>query len=196
MSPIAADTNNNRAAYAALAAGKHSDPFAVLGVHRQGVSRVVRAFQPKAESVKVIDTHGEELVEMERVHRDGVFAAIMPPRLRHYLLRLTTHSGHSYDIEDPYRFPPTLGDLDLYLLGEGSDKKIYDKLGAQVRVFAGIRGTRHTFDSLWFVAESEEGALTAPEPSSAEERAMPRRKWLTAVTRVRSGSIVALKIED
>ena len=61
---------------------------------------------------------------------------------------------------------------------------------------AAIRGTRRTFDSLWFVAESEEGALVAPEPSSPEERAMPRRKGLPAVTRVRSGSIVALKIED
>jgi 1,4-alpha-glucan branching enzyme len=142
MSPIAADTCNNREAYAALAAGTHGDPFSVLGAHRAGVARVVRTFQPQAESVKIIDADGGELVEMDRVHPDGVFAAIMPPRLRHYRLRITTPSGHRDDIEDPYRFPPTLGDLDLYLLGEGSDKKIYDKLGAQVRTFGGIRGTR------------------------------------------------------
>jgi 1,4-alpha-glucan branching enzyme len=142
MSPIGADTKSNRASYAALAAGTHSDPFAVLGVHRVGVARVVRTLQPQAESVQVIDTNGEALVEMDRVHRDGIFAAIMPPRLRHYRLRITLPSGHSYDIEDAYRFPTSLGDLDLYLLGEGSDKKIYDKLGAQVRVLGGIHGTR------------------------------------------------------
>ena len=142
MSPIAADTSDKREAYAALAAGRHGDPFAVLGVHRVGVARVVRTFQPQAESVSVIDAIGEELVEMDRVHRDGVFAAIMPPRLRHYRFRITTPTGHCYEIEDPYRFPPSLGDLDLYLLGEGSDRKIYDKLGAQVRVLGGVNGTR------------------------------------------------------
>ena len=142
MNPIAADTQANKDAYAALLSGTHTDPFAVLGVHRSGNSRIVRTLQPQAERVAVIDTVGETLADMERVHPGGVFAAIMPPRLRHYRLRITMRGGHSYDIEDPYRFPQTLGDLDLYLLGEGSDKNIYEKLGAQVRTFGGVQGTR------------------------------------------------------
>ena len=52
------------------------------------------------------------------------------------------HDGDSVDIEDPYRFATTLGDLDLYLLGEGSDRKIYEKLGSKICRIDGISGTR------------------------------------------------------
>jgi len=142
MSPIAADTRVNKDAYAALVSGHHNDPFAVLGVHHSGAARIVRTLQPQAERVIIIDAAGETLASMERVHPDGIFAAVMPPRLRHYRLRITTAAGHAMDIEDPYRFPQTLGDLDLHLLGEGSDRNIYEKLGAQVRTFGGVQGTR------------------------------------------------------
>jgi len=142
MSTIASDTANNANAYAALVAGRHGDPFGVLGVHQTGDTRVIRTFQPHAERVQVIDTSGESLADMERVHPDGVFAAVMPQRLRHYRLRITTTVGNVLDIEDPYRFGQTLGDLDLYLFGEGSDKQIYAKLGAQPHTIAGIAGTR------------------------------------------------------
>jgi 1,4-alpha-glucan branching enzyme len=142
MTTIATDTKNNKDAYAALVRGHHGDPFGVLGVHRAGSSRIVRTLQPHAERVEIMGSHGAVLAEMERVHPDGIFAAFMPPRLRHYRLRLTTTVGDTLDIEDPYRFPTTLGDLDLYLFGEGSDKKIYAKLGAQLRNVLGMSGTR------------------------------------------------------
>ena len=142
MTTIATDTKKNRDAYAALAQGRHSDPFSVLGVHQAGSSRIVRTLQPQAERVQIIDRLGTVLAKMERVHPDGIFAALMPPRLRHYRLRLTTAAGETVDIEDPYRFPTTLGDMDLYLFGEGSDKQIYAKLGAQPRTVLGISGTR------------------------------------------------------
>jgi 1,4-alpha-glucan branching enzyme len=45
-------------------------------------------------------------------------------------------------LEDPYRFPPTLGELDLYLLGEGSDRQIYRKLGSHCTEHLGVAGTR------------------------------------------------------
>jgi 1,4-alpha-glucan branching enzyme len=142
MTTIATDTKNNKDAYAALVRGHHGDPFGVLGVHRAGSSRIVRTLQPHAERVEIMGSHGAVLAEMERVHPDGIFAAFMPPRLRHYRLRLTTTVGDTLDIEDPYRFPTTLGDLDLYLFGEGSDKQIYAKLGAQLRNVLGMSGTR------------------------------------------------------
>src|SRR5262249_46825556 len=40
----------------------------------------------------------------------------------------------------PYRFPPVLSDLDLYLLAEGTHLKLYDKLGAHPRVHDGVAG--------------------------------------------------------
>ena len=40
----------------------------------------------------------------------------------------------------PYSFPPTLGELDLYLLAEQKHERIWDKLGAHVRELEGVRG--------------------------------------------------------
>jgi 1,4-alpha-glucan branching enzyme len=142
MNPLATDTTNNKDAYAALMRGRHWDPFSILGVHHSGSTRIIRTLQPHAASVEIIDTEGESRATMERVHSDGIFAAVMPPRLRRYRLRITTTVGNVADIEDPYHFPQTLGDLDLYLLGEGSDRQIYEKLGAQVRTIQGVKGTR------------------------------------------------------
>jgi 1,4-alpha-glucan branching enzyme len=44
------------------------------------------------------------------------------------------------EMEDPYRFPPILSDLDLYLLGEGTHLNLYDKLGAHPLVLDGVEG--------------------------------------------------------
>ena len=126
----------------ALVQGRYRDPFAVLGPHKEGGNRIVRTFQPQARSIVLVDADGNVLQEMQRVHDDGLFEAIMPPRKRRYALRVTTHDGTTYVHEDPYRFVSSLGDLDLYLLGEGSDQKIYDKLGARVLTLEGIKGTR------------------------------------------------------
>ena len=136
------DTIKQRDAIAALVKGTHSDPFAVLGPHRSGNARVVRTMQPQAKAVALVDTTGEVLARAERVHDDGLFTAVLPARKRRYRLRITLPSGETYESEDPYRFPSTLGEMDLYLLGEGSDKEIYRKLGAHLRTYLGIAGTR------------------------------------------------------
>jgi len=128
--------------FEALVQGRYSDPFAMLGLHRVGRERIVRTFQPQAKSVELVDGKGDVIAEMEKAHADGLFEALMPPRKRRYRFRVTTFNDVTSDIEDPYRFPSSLGDLDLYLLGEGSDLKIYNKLGAQVRTLEGVRGTR------------------------------------------------------
>jgi 1,4-alpha-glucan branching enzyme len=128
--------------YAALVQGRYYDPFSALGPHKVGNSRIVRTLQPHAQTVDLVDGDGKLLAAMERVHPDGLFAAAMPPRKRRYKLRITLHNGTRFDIEDPYRFPATLGDLDLYLLGEGSDRKIYRKLGSQICRIDKIDGTR------------------------------------------------------
>ena len=142
MEALEHDRLLNRDVFAALVQGRHSDPFSVLGVHRAGDTRIARTFQPQAKNVQLIDGDGGVIAGMERVHEDGLFAAVMPPRKRYYLLRVTTFDGVSSEFEDPYRFPSSLGDLDLYLLGEGSDLRIYDKLGADVQSLAGVNGTR------------------------------------------------------
>ena len=142
MTTLDTDRRRNKEAFAALLHGRYHDPFALLGAHRVDNERVVRALLPQAKQVKLVNATGGHLADMERVHADGLFVGILPPRKRRYLLRLTDASGETTDIEDPYRFPQLLGDLDLYLLGEGSDQKIYDKLGSRVQTHAGVDGTR------------------------------------------------------
>ncbi len=141
MSDLTADSRAVRDQLDALIAGRHSNPFSVLGVHESGGRRIVRTLQPHAAGVTLIDAKGELLAPMERVHEHGIFAAFMPPRIRHYRLRIDLPGG-SYDIEDPYRFASALGEVDLYLLGEGSHQNIYSVLGAHRIELSGVQGTR------------------------------------------------------
>ncbi|MCA9125301.1 MAG: 1,4-alpha-glucan branching enzyme, partial [Planctomycetales bacterium] len=43
-------------------------------------------------------------------------------------------------MHDPYAFEPFLTDYDLYLLGEGTHSRAYDKLGAKLRDVEGVTG--------------------------------------------------------
>ena len=142
MSIVDADVLRNGDAFRAIVAGRHDDPFALLGPHSSGGHRVVRTFQPQAASVSLVDAAGEVLARMHRVAEEGLFVAAMPARKRRYLLQITTGDGRSSVIEDCYRFGSTLGEFDLYLLGEGSDSRIYNKLGAHLRTIDGINGVR------------------------------------------------------
>ncbi len=142
MNPIESDFRRNETAFQALVEGRHGDPFSLLGIHKSGKARLVRTFQPYASRVELVGTDGTVLSEMERVHPYGLFVALMPANKRRYQFRLTRSDGTTEVVEDVYRFTSTLGDVDLYLLGEGSDKRIYDKLGAQVIVASGVTGTR------------------------------------------------------
>jgi 1,4-alpha-glucan branching enzyme len=45
-------------------------------------------------------------------------------------------------VPDPGRFPPTLGELDLYLIAEGRHERLWEVLGARPLVHAGVAGTR------------------------------------------------------
>ena len=131
-----------RSQYEALVAGQHDNPFAILGPHPGPHGREVRTLQPGARSVVLLDADGSKLATMQEVHSGGLFVGPLPARKRHYQLQITWESGAISVIEDPYRFPSALGEMDLYLLGEGSDRYIYKKLGAHRRQLLSIAGTR------------------------------------------------------
>jgi len=134
--------NTDAAALEALAGGRHGNPFALLGPHREKGKRIVRTLQPGARAVQFIDDDGAVLGNLEPGDHDGLFAGRMPARRRKYRLRVTWADGSEQDIEDPYRFPSALGEMDLYLLGEGSDQLVYRKLGAHITTLLGVAGTR------------------------------------------------------
>ncbi len=44
------------------------------------------------------------------------------------------------ELEDPYRFPPVLGELDVHLMAEGTHLRIYERLGAHPIEIDGVDG--------------------------------------------------------
>ena len=118
------------------------DPFGYFGMHRVDGAIVVRAFAPDATAVDVVESRTGHIAGAAlRAHPEGLFVATLPQRIEKfpYRLRMTCAGGH-LEIEDPYRFPPLLGDLDLHLISEGSHFELYRKLGAHPVVVDGISG--------------------------------------------------------
>jgi len=127
-----------------LRTGCHGDPFAVLGVHaRAGGRWRVCTFQPGARTVTLIDPAvGEPLAELTRLHDDGVFATeIAGPRPADYRFRVQWADGNESVLDDPYRFGEVLGEMDVWLLGEGSHLRPFEILGAHLRAMQGVAGT-------------------------------------------------------
>src|SRR3979490_2722437 len=122
----------------AIVEGRHSDPFHYLGLHTEGGKTVVRAFLPEASNVEAIGEHGEA-AELARIHEAGLFAGALPNGSKRYQLR-ARFGDKTIDLDDPYRFPPVLTDFDLYLLGEGTQQTLYDKLGAHPMTLDGVPG--------------------------------------------------------
>jgi 1,4-alpha-glucan branching enzyme len=131
--------------FQAIAEGRHGDPFRVLGPHDARKYCTLRSWQPQARAVEVVDVDGELLAPMRRVHADGLFAARLPMPVAGYQLRLH-ENGHSYVIDDPYRFASPFGDLDRHLMREGKLDNLADKLGAHPMQIEGVSGVHF---ALW-----------------------------------------------
>jgi 1,4-alpha-glucan branching enzyme len=122
----------------AIIEGRHSDPFRYLGLHKEGDRMVVRAFLPEATKVEAVGEHGD-VASLARIHNAGLFAGPLPNGPEAYRLR-AQFGDNVVELEDPYRFPPVLSDYDLYLLGEGTDQRLYDKIGAHPVTLDGVGG--------------------------------------------------------
>ena len=74
------------------------------------------------------------------MHSDGLFEGTTAAS-GHYQLRVRWHDGSETLIEDPYRFGTVLGEMDVWLLSEGSHLRPYEILGATPRSMDGVAGT-------------------------------------------------------
>ncbi|MEM7724591.1 MAG: 1,4-alpha-glucan branching protein GlgB [Pseudomonadota bacterium] len=123
---------------ARIVAGTHDDPFAVLGRHiREGLSCVI-AFDPGAEHLSA--RIGDTTFPLSQVaEHAGLFAGQVPDTGA-YALHGSAH-GADWAYDDAYRFPPVLGEMDEYLLGEGTHQRLWQALGAHVITHEGVKGT-------------------------------------------------------
>ena len=127
----------------AIVEGNHGNVFAVLGIHRnKGTKKVfIRAYQPFASSIEVVDKQGVSLGLMEKIDERGFFQ-INFDRTEdfNYRFKIINDQGHEYVAEDTYRFPATIGDIDEYLFAQGNHREIYKKLGSHLMEINGVKG--------------------------------------------------------
>ncbi|SDC25422.1 1,4-alpha-glucan branching protein GlgB [Belnapia rosea] len=125
----------------ALVAGRHGDPFAILGPHGEEI----RSFQPGARGITVLARDdGEELGRLEQIHPTGLFAGRVSRQVP-YRLRIDW-PGSVQEVEDPYSFGLLLGPLDLHLFAEGRHFELAKVFGSQAMTVDGVAGVRF---ALW-----------------------------------------------
>src|SRR5690349_19443503 len=121
---------------------QHADPHGYLGAHQDNGSVVIRTFRPAASKVDVVADDGTHS-SLECVHPGGVFEGRIKGAKLPLTYQLEVDYGESgtITIEDPYRFLPTIGELDVHLLGEGRHEELWERLGALVTTVDGVKGT-------------------------------------------------------
>ncbi len=140
MTAAATSDARLRAALDAIRALHHPEPHQVLGAHPEpGGGMVVRAYRPDAEAITLVADDGAEHPMRPLGH--GLFEVRTPRAVGPYHLAVTYPGDRSFLLGDPYRFWPTLGDLDIYLLNEGRHERPWERLGAHPMLHGGTAGT-------------------------------------------------------
>jgi 1,4-alpha-glucan branching enzyme len=128
----------------ALISDRLHDPHSLLGAHpaelggTDGV--VVRSYHPDAIGCTLLwHDEGRPMTLLS----EGVFATFIPGARLPLTYRLRFHfaNGEDWERDDPYRFLPTLGEIDQHLIGEGTHRKLWEVLGSHVRTQEGTAGT-------------------------------------------------------
>ena len=125
----------------AVSRGMFHDPHRILGCHpHTGAGAgyaTVRVLRPFATAVRIVTEEHEFPASHEH---NGVFVTVVPAvsqrgswTVPDYRVR-TSYAGKPDAMEDePYRYLPTLGDTDIYLIGEGRHERLWEALGAHVQ---------------------------------------------------------------
>jgi len=125
---------------------RHRSPHELLGMHSLGAGKgiVARAYLPGALRVEVTPVHEPKRPRfiLELIHPSGVFEGTTRKSAEVYAydLLVTYEDGVVVQGRDPYSFLPTRSESDLYLFGEGNERRLYDKLGAQFVTLDGVHG--------------------------------------------------------
>jgi 1,4-alpha-glucan branching enzyme len=155
--------------------GTHGDPFAVLGPHERDGTRHVAVFHPGLARLEAIDGGRSYPLDRHAAAPD-LFAGAVPGS-GDYRLRATNGEGHVWEFEDAYRFGPVIGEMDEYLLGEGTHRRLWQVLGAHVRAHEGVQGTHF---AVW-APNAKRVSVVGPFNSWDGRRAPMRRRGATGV---------------
>jgi len=120
---------------AAILSGHVADPFAVFGPRHRGRTGALVVFDPHATAMVALTASKPIALEPRG---DGVFVGDLGRRRRYRLS--ATDGTRRWEFEDPYRFGPVLGALDLHLIAEGTHRRLWQALGAHPMVHEGTDG--------------------------------------------------------
>lgn len=129
--------------------GWHHDPHAVLGPHRIGDVVVIRVLRPMADDVWVVTE--DERIPMLHAHRGIWTAELDVSEIPDYRID-AQYAGEIIPGDDAYRYLPTLGDIDLHLIGEGRHEELWNVMGSHVR----------TYETSWGPVQGTSFAVWAP----------------------------------
>jgi len=154
-----------------LVAGEHHDPHSILGPHPHDGAVTLRVLRPLAERVTVVYEGGR--IDLQHEY-DAVFAGALPvPHVPDYRLEVV-YGGEATRTDDPYRFLPTLGEVDLHLIGEGRHEQLWQVLGAHIRRYDTPAGpVNGTSFAVW--APNARGVRVSGDFNYWDSRAHPMR---------------------
>ncbi len=121
-----------------LVGGSHPQPHSTLGQHPVDKGWVIRVVRPLAKTVTATLSDGTA-VKLSHVD-EGLWQGTYSGEKRSYEIVTTYADGPSWTADDPYRFIPAFGDVDLYLWGEGRHEQLWQALGAHYREHEGVQG--------------------------------------------------------
>ncbi len=154
-----------------LVGGAHHDPHSVLGPHPGPAGVTIRVLRPWAASVTVIVGADRHALDHEY---EGVWVGLLPlADIPDYRLEVDYGDGPVVG-DDPYRFLPTLGELDLHLIAEGRHEELWTVLGAHVRTYEGLAGAvRGVSFAVW--APNARGVRVVADFNYWDGRGFPMR---------------------
>ena len=122
-----------------LVTGSHPQPHATLGQHPVAKSFVIRVVRPLAASVTAVLADGRKVT---LTHLDeGLWQGRYTGPGQAYTITTSYADGPDWTADDPYRFVPSVGDVDLYLWGEGRHEQLWHVLGSHYRPHEDVSGT-------------------------------------------------------
>ena len=124
---------------AALVGGRHPQPHATLGQHAFGDGFVIRAIRPLADSVTAIRADGSRVPLIHLA--DGLWQGFSAGAGQSYRVETTYSNGPDWVTDDPYRFVSSVGEVDLYLWGQGRHEQLWQVFGAHFRPHEDVIGT-------------------------------------------------------
>jgi 1,4-alpha-glucan branching enzyme len=197
MTPVRAPLWVSTQELDSIVAGVHASPHSVLGPHVSDKQVTVRTLRPLAKAVNV--KLGSSVVPMRHEH-EGIWVAVLDqPTVTDYRLEVEYDGHATQTVDDPYRYLPTVGQIDQHLINEGRHEQLWDVLGAHVHTYTSSTGSvTGTSFAVW--APNAKGLRVTGDFNFWDGRGHPMRElgssgiWELFVPEVGDGTLYKYQI--